>query len=541
MSYLKAKRQSLSDKKALFSWGYVDNIPSIDLSPECSPYLRNVRLDGTGAIIRPWRTLHASLTAGTTPKGIGSYLRATPANDVMVVRHNQDATHKIVTVTEWGTVNPIDTTWLIASNNKMNFLNTWDVIYCMNGSDNLGMLSGTTYSTPSTWVSNFAPSFGVMFNGSHFASGRSSNPSTVYKSVGWLPTAPNNLHDFNSTGSDKLTFAESITGLCSANQALFYFTKNTVSVTGTGDITNTAGTYSYSTRQLTTAEGGYNHECIVSVGNNVWYLSSALQINRIATGQNINGFEVMNLTQRPYRGCTKLMESIDRDQTWSRGEYLYQPSIIKRHLKSQGATFPDIVLVYDTIKDVFLVDGQNYMNDWVDFHQKHFTVSAVEPKVYQDEYGQDDEDSAIPFEYWTKEFYFSDPSFKKILRETRLILDINELAELKQEIYIDGVLKDTKIVDKDNIPVTQTVGWGIGTTPIAEHTIGEDMEISDNPVSAEDDYKEVYLMRTKGNLNYKGRKIQFRYSCSTLAAKVRLKNMMIKLEVLPPEASELTI
>lgn len=68
------------------------------------------------------------------------------------------------------------------------------------------------------------------------------------------------------------------------------------------------------------------------------------------------------------------------------------------------------------------------------------------------------------------------------------------------------------------------------------------METSDNPTaSAEDDYKEVYLMRTKGNLNYKGRKIQFRFSCSTLAAKVRLKNLMIKLEVLPPEASELTI
>jgi len=29
----------------------------------------------------------------------------------------------------------------------------------------------------------------------------------------------------------------------------------------------------------------------------------------------------------------------------------------------------------------------------------------VEPKVYTDEYGQDDEDAPIPFEYWTKEFY----------------------------------------------------------------------------------------------------------------------------------------
>jgi len=61
----------------------------------------------------------------------------------------------------------------------------------------------------------------------------------------------------------------------------------------------------------------------------------------------------------------------------------------------------------------------------------------VEPKVYKDEYGQDDEDSAIPFEYRTKEFYISDPTYKKILWETRTLLDINELAELIQEIYLD--------------------------------------------------------------------------------------------------------
>jgi len=44
---------------------------------------------------------------------------------------------------------------------------------------------------------------------------------------------------------------------------------------------------------------------------------------------------------------------------------------------------------------------------------------------------------AIPFEYQTKDFYFTDPSYKKILWESRTLLDINELASLTQEIYVD--------------------------------------------------------------------------------------------------------
>jgi len=62
----------------------------------------------------------------------------------------------------------------------------------------------------------------------------------------------------------------------------------------------------------------------------------------------------------------------------------------------------------------------------------------LENKVYQDEYAQDDEDSPIPFEYRTKEFYISsDPYSKKVFWEATILTDINELAELTCEIYVD--------------------------------------------------------------------------------------------------------
>jgi hypothetical protein len=55
------------------------------------------------------------------------------------------------------------------------------------------------------------------------------------------------------------------------------------------------------------------------------------------------------------------------------------------------------------------------------------------------------------------------------------------------------------------------------------------------------DYNEIDIIRTKGNLNIKGKKIQFRYYNQVVASKVRLKNISAKVEVLPEKTNNLTI
>lgn len=606
---------SKSDKKGIFSWGYVDNVSNINMAWYFSPYLRNARLDWQSIIIRPWHTLFEELATGSYPKGIWSYLRAVSTNDVLVVRHNQDTTKKLVTLTELWTLTAIDTSTNITSDNRMNFINVWDVVYCMNGVDWLGKLDWTTYSVQSqtgykksffwiglddltvitstgtthtynieitgawtpdtfkwnidwwaytTWVSItwtnqtlwtyltikfwattghyvtdkytiitwLSPSFGVIFNSSMFVAWWSWAPDTVFKSV-W-----NVYNNFYWVGSDSFDFSESITWLATTNQALFYFTKNSIAVTATSDIVNTAWVFSYSNRALATVEWAYNHECIVSVWNNVYYLNSAIQINQIATGENINGFEVLPLSQRPNAWITKIMESLDRDQTGSYWEYVSWPSLVKRHLKSVGSSFPDVVIVYDTIKDSFLVDSNKYMYGWVDFHQKHYSISAIEPKVFIDEYWQDDEDSPIPFEYWTKEYYITDPTLKKLLWESRTLLDINELTSCEQSIWIDWAQKDSKIIDKNSLTTLNV--WWIWTDTIGENMIWDDGETNESKDLINSDYQEVYILRTKWNLNVKGRRMQWRFINNTLAGKVRLKNIMAKIEQLDQLTTPLT-
>lgn len=479
-------------------------------------------------IIRPGHSLFATLTAGSYPKGIGSYLRANPANDVIVVRHNKDADEKLVTITSGGTVTNINTGALISSDNRMTFTNVWDVIYCFNGSDLMGKLSGTTYTTVTANVpASFAPSFSVVFGGSHWASGWSTNSNKVYKSVA------DSYEDFNSAWSDSFTFSEQIVGLSANLQSLFYFTKNTISVTGVGDITDTAWTLTYTTRSLNVKEGAVNHASIVEVGDATYFLSSSNAINKISRWSSVNWFEVVDLSTRKYAGITEIMSTLDLDQSDSFGHYLPDANLIKWYVKTDWASYNDICIVYDIIKDAFLIDDWKPFYDEVFFKGYNYSVSMIEPKVYQDEVYQDDEDSGIEFEYWTKEFYLSDPTYKKILWESRTLIDINELASLTQEIWIDGSLVDTKIIDSNNY--LASIGW-IWSWWVWLHPLG----MSSSSISWEDEYQEITILRTKWNLNIKWKKIQFRFYNSSLAWKVRLKNLSMLVEVLPGISNSLT-
>ena len=192
----------------------------------------------------------------------------------------------------------------------MCFVNVADMLFCMNGVDKFWKLVDTTYSVPANVPTNFAPKFWVVFNGCLWCSGWWANPNVVYKSL-WGKydntgkfVAPA-YDDFTSNGSDQFTFEENITGLCANAQALFYFTKNTVSVTGHSDIetvqiSNGWTRVAYTTSVLTAKEGAVNHYGIVGVGNDVYYITPSNKICKVYRGSNILWYEVQDLSGRKY-------------------------------------------------------------------------------------------------------------------------------------------------------------------------------------------------------------------------------------------------
>jgi hypothetical protein len=605
MSYKSAQRLPLTTKDWLFSWGLVDNVDNLDLAPHFSPYLRNARLDWQSIAQRPWHQLFATLTAWSYPKGITSYLRTNTDNDRIIVRHNKDADEKLVSIEEDGTVTDINTGALIASDNRMSFVNIGDLLYCMNWADLFGRLEGTTYTAPNTqgyyklkawsglddrtpldipqvsntyiieitgtWSPNqfkrnvngwayttgvnitwgaqvisgmtfqftattwhtlwdkwtistwFAPAFWVVFNGCLWSSWRTLAPNVVFKS------RANEYENYFGSGIDTFTFPETVTGLAVTNQALYYFTPNTISVTGYNDVTDTAWSLTFNNRPLQVKEWAVNNASIVTAGTAVYYLTTSNAINKIIQWQNAYWFEVQDLSERAYAGIGKIMSTLDRDQSDSFGYFLPVEMLIKWHLKSMWSTFNDVCIVYDITKDKFLVDNQKNFFGATFFKGKNYTISMIEEKVFQDEYSDDDEGSAIPFEYHTKEFYYGDPTIKKILRESRTLLDMNELAQPTQEIWIDWAATDTKTLDDDNIP---NIVWWIGTQTVWEEAIGAG--------EFDDDMRETYILRTKGNLNKKWRKIQWRFVNSVVWSKVKLKSINAKVEICDPLTTSLT-
>lgn len=493
------------------------------MAPYFSSYLRNARIDGQSITNRPGHTLHATLTAGSYPKGIWTYIRSNPANNKMVVRHNTDGTHKLYTVDSAGATVSIDTGADIASDNRMTFTNIGDVIYCMNGADDFGKLSDTTYTTPSTWVASFAPSFSVVFNSSHWASWWATNPNLVYKSVG------NNYEDFNSSGAEQYSFQEQITWLATNGDALYYFTPNTVSKTGKDDIIEAGWALTYATRTLEVSGGSVNHASIVVANKRVFFVTPSNKICVIAEGQP-NGKDSVELSERSNAGITKLMATLDPDQTDCFWYFLPKENLIKWFFKKINSTFHDICIIYDVIKNAFLVDTQKFFYGWVHFEGANYTISMIEPKVFRDEYARDDEDSPIPFTYRTKIFYPGSGEFKYRLRQTQWLVDINQLAVLTQKIYIDSEVVNTKVVDLDNLPAS--VG-GVGTSAVAIDAIG-------TGTAYLNDMFEVPINRPKGTLNKKWRTLMVERTNNTVGGKVRLKSFMPKMEILPEMANSLT-
>jgi len=513
-----AKWVWLSQKKWVFSWWYVDNISSLYLANQFSPYLRNARLEWQSIIIRNWHNLFATLTAGNYPKWIWTYYRTNSSNDVLVVRHAQDTNKELVTIDTLWNITAIDTSTNILSSNRMTFLNVWDIIYCMNGSDNLWKLNWTTYTTPSTWIANFAPSFWVSFSGSFWASWWSTNPNKLYKSVA------DSYEDFTWSGSDTYDFEEQIKWLSENDKTLLVFTQNTISTIDLWDFDSTNWIITYKTSKLQTQEWVTLHSTIVTVWMNTYFLSSSNKILRIARWNNMEWFEIAQLSHRKYAWIDEIMQTLDLDQSNSFAYFCQDKNLIKWFVKTQWATFNDLCIVYDITKDAFLIDEQKYFYDWVYFKWYNYTISNIEPKVYKDEYSQTDEGTAISFEYHTKNFYRTDPTYKKVLWEVRTLCFINELATLTQEIYVDNWLVDTKIVDKTDITIS---GWWLWTSPIWTFAIWEwDIEESD-------ELQELSIIRTKWNLNVIWKKFKLVFKCNSIAWKIKLEDINMLVEQKP--------
>lgn len=528
MSYQTAKREDMWNKDGWpFSGWYVDNVDNSFLDNGMSPYLRNMRIEWGISEKRKGRAInkefdYVEVSWDDTSKCMGIWHSSVwtyicypwTANNAWIEEDSW-----IYSYNNW--VRIVDTWWYKWWEGPVYFWDGWQYLYVY-WPDELGKIKWVTYSTVSTALK---PSFWVIFNSSHWISWDSSTPTTVKKSVA------DDFDDFGSTWSDSFTFGEDITWLAVNNNALFYFTKNTVSVTWKNDIQDIWWTISYITRPIEVKEWAVNHWWIVSAGNDIYYLTPSNKIKKVAIWANNGWFETFDISHKEGKWISTLLDSLWKGQTEAFWYYIKEQNIIKRYMKTLWSTHNDIAIVYNIDLDKFTIDNNQFVYMGISDSWTNLVISSLTPTILEDEEWTTDENAAIKAEYWTKEYDFGDDTSKKVFWETRLSLELNSYTELKQEIFVDWRVVDTKIIYWNEY--ADNVWWWIWTFNIWTQTIWED--------SSEDDWMVwTYILRTKGNLNIKGKKIQMRYTEETTAWRLKLKQLKVKVEVLPYIATNLT-
>lgn len=517
MSFAKSKSIPLADKQwSVFTWGIVDNSEPNLIPYQNTPFGRNFRVNWQGISIAPWFVQVGDNfdSQSNYPRGIWPYLRSNPANDSIIVNYPLDGTHHLVWVDPVTYIQTaITTAGLITSTNRMNFISAQDSLYCMNWVDLIGKLNGTTYSNP---IATYKPSFGVWFDNSMFVAGDPAAPNRMYKS------AENNAESYSGSGADIFDSSYPVTWLAVAGQTLYVFSETTIDMLNNNSIKQVGTSLVYTSVPLEATEWAVNHNSIVSVGKDVYYLSKSNKIKKVAPNSMLH-YDVTELSNRRYQGITKTMKTLDADQTKSFSVHIPDAQLIKWYVKTNGATFNDLCIIYHYEFDEFMADDHRVFYGECWYKTKAFAISQIEPKIYRDEYGTTNDWSLIQFYYRTKNLDFWEPTINKELWQSRTFISLNTLAEVVQNVYANDGLVDTITITKNDIPV---VIEGIGTKAVWTFAIWEEETQSDIKLY------NVTIVREKWDLQVRAEHFEFEYTCSTLGAQLLLQKLEPRIEML---------
>lgn len=217
------------------------------------------------------------------------------------------------------------------------------------------------------------------------------------------------------------------------------------------------------------------------------------------------------------------MDSLDPDQSAWFGYAIPGKQIICWSLKSKWASYNDTVITYNYEFDEWMIDTNKSFAGGVLFDNNPYTISALQKSVYRDEYGDTDDDSPIQFRYDSKLMDFWDSTMNKALWQTRTYIALNTRGKIYQNIYADGSLIDSKLIDISTIQQNVT---GIWTLPIGTFMIGAEWDMSD-------DYYPTTIVRDKWYVHCKAKNFYVSYVSNDLWSKCILQSFTPQIESLP--------
>jgi len=512
-----------------FVGGFIDSLPRNDLPATHSPFLRNNRIFGTECGPRPgFKSVGDAGTGGTFIRGVHYYKRNLSTNDKWLRVHTDKLWTYNTTTEVWDEITSAAT--LITADAKTFFTGFQDVVFIMNGVDEFAQLDNVTYTEPANVPVGFAPSFSIIFKDIHWASGWDDNANIVYFSVpAGVTLDATNVADFTSAGSGSRAFASRVTGFAATIQFLYVFMLDRIDIR-VGEI-DVGGTLVDQWSTFTQLTGAVNQESIVTAGNSIFFLSPDNKLQAVNYIPNIATQQVTELSHRPNRGIPNFMGDLDLDQSEAFGLYNKKKQLIEWHVKSEGADFNDLVVLYDITYDEFLIDdGRFFSCGALDRNGVIYKGSHLNNTVFQDDVDNDDDDDPIPFIRETKNFDLQNPTVRKQFRQVKLFGEMTETTELTLKAFVDGEqVVDDIIIDGNDI---DSPTGGLGNPIIGDEAVGDD-EVT---VGREFFTKEI----SKGQLRDKGKRFALRIESSGVAQDFRLNYVDFTLRPLDPLTNELS-
>jgi hypothetical protein len=180
-------------------------------------------------------------------------------------------------------------------------------------------------------------------------------------------------------------------------------------------------------------------------------------INFISWITNPQVWELSN--QRDYSIQGWLNENLHDDQSKSVAWYYEVDNLVKFYVRWKTSTYNNICIVYDIRNQSFSIDiWKNFWTETIYINWKYFAWDNVNWNIYEDETWWDDNWNDIEFIRETRDFNFSNPWIRKLIREMILAWSMNLNVLLQIFIYwdYDEELKDVYI-DKNTI--SNSVFW----------------------------------------------------------------------------------
>jgi len=444
----------------MFSVGFIRDKGQNKTPDQFADDLRNIRIKNWGITQRPWREeVYNGATANAIQGITSNNGRLYVVNNARLVEVNYTADP--ITITDrWALTGLTSTT-------KCNFINYGIYTIILTGLWYPFVWDGATLTqlTSANIDVNSNPQFWTRFAGFTVVNSQV-NKNAILISNPISLAVQTNAYDWNGAGADSITYDGNILWMVGTLNNLWVFTSTTIERMDKSNLSTVWDVASLYTIPLAKWQELMNSNCIVSAGDVIFFLTKNKKIWVINYQSTVAEPSLKIISDIDVNSIDWYMQDmIDEDQTNAFWVFDSVNNLAKFFVKSRESTVNDVCIIYDIQRNTWLKDNNKFYSCVTAINNQLYMGSALDYRVYHDEYWDSDSGDGIEWYFETTDQVFGTPRQQKQFRGVSIAGQINSLANIRWQGYVeDTIVFDFTISWAD---IAWSTGWlGMGGADI---------------------------------------------------------------------------